>query len=340
MKIRYISVLTLIATCFVSAAFAQAPDRKAAQAVLKSYFEGKRVVVKIDMPAARAGIDLFPEKPVVMDFSKMSKRIGEYGTSLRAGDRPVVTELELGKDTLEFHLDGGGYGSMSDSSSEPRVPSYPTRSPKSNYEKDLENELKSATDSDRIKTIRRELERERNRRDRDYDRDMRDYNQAKAYRDDFVAQKRLTRGSRFNIKFDKRNTAEITPEELMRLLGEYVDFSIISGGGSGDGFSESGSSGQIADGPPYIGQWRSGRGDSLRIGNGLIQFGTKNQMEFKELFRVASANVYAIELLNPGDMSRYVFMKMGAGNIKLTYYDTLADLQNEVNPRGEETWSK
>lgn len=338
MKIRYISVLTLIATCFVSAAFAQPADRKAAQAVLKSFFEGKRVIVKIDMPAARAGIDLHPEKSVVMDFSKMSKRIGEYGTSLRAGDRPTVTELELGKDTLEFHLDGGGYGSMSDSSSEPRVPSYPTRSPKSNYEKDLENELKTATDNNRIKTIRRELERERNRRDRDYDRDMRDYNEAKAYRDDFVAQKRLTRGSRFNIKFDKRNTAEITPEELMRLLGEYVDFSTISGGG-GD-FSESGQTGQIADGPPYSGQWRSGRGDSLRIGNGLIQFGTKDRMEFKELFRVASAGVYAIELLNPGSMRRYILINMGASNIKLTYYDSLADLQNEVNPRGEETWTK
>lgn len=338
MKIRYISVFTLIAVCSISSASAQSADRKAAQAVLKNFFEGRRVIVKMDMPAARAGIDLHPEKAVVLDYAKMSKRMAEYGISLRAGDSPVVTELELGKDLLEFHLDGGGYGSMADSSAEPKVPSYPTRAPKSNYEKDLENELKTATNSDRIKVIRRELERERNRRDRDYDRDLRYYNEAKAYRDDFVAQKRPTRGSRFNIKFDKRNTAEITPEELMRLLGEYVDFGPITGEGDED-HSDSDENGQLADGPPYSGQWRSGRGDSLRIGNGLIQFGKRGQMEFRELFRVASAGVYAIELLNPGNMRRYVMIKMGPGNIKLTYYDTMTDLQNEANPRGEETWT-
>lgn len=325
--------------CLSVTALAQG-DRKAAQARLKQYFEGRRVTLKVDMPAARAGIDLYPEKSVVFDVSKNAKRLGEYGTSLREGDQPMVTEVEVSKDEIEFQLDGGGYGSPSDSSSEPHVPSYPTRSPKSEYEKGLENELKTATDSNRIKTIRRELDRERDRRERDYNRDLFEYNRAKRYRDEYVAQKRLTRGSRFNLKFDKYDTANMTPEELMRLLGNYIDFSGASGtntSGDNQGYSES-TGGSVSS---YKGTWRSGRGETLQIGNGVLRFGQGTQMEYREVLRMAAARVYAIEVLNPGNsMRRFVSITLGENDIKLGYYDTLDDLQNGINRKGEETWSR
>jgi hypothetical protein len=335
-------ITPLLILCFALTAFTQ-NDRKATQARLKQFFEGKRVMLKIDMPAARAGVDIYPEKPTVFDISKHAKRLAEYDISLRRGDEPIVTEVEVSGDEIEFQLDGGGYGSPADSSGEPYVPSYPTKSAKSNYEKDLENELKTATDSNRIKTIRRELERERSRRDREYNRDMGEYNRAVRYRDEYRREKRVTRGSRFNIKFDKRQTAGITPEILMDLLGPYIDFSGMTGIGEGPRFPiKDDSTGSSSGGAtPYVGDWRSGRGETLRIRSGLIQFGQGTQMEFREVFRMAASGLYAIEIMNPsGNMRRFVSINASGSDLKLAYYDTLDDMQNGINRKGEETWSK
>lgn len=339
MKNLFITVFLLL--CAALSAPAQT-DRKAAQARLKQYFEGKRVTLKIDMPAARAGVDLQLNKPAVLDFSKHSKRLGEYGISLRTGDSPVVTEVEVSGDEIEFQLDGGGYGSPGDSSSEPSVPSYPTKAPKSQYEKDLELEQKTATDSNRLRYIRKELDRERDRRDRNYNRDLYEYNRAKQYRDEFIAQKRPTRGSRFNLKFGKGdNTAAVTPDDLMKFLAEYVDFSNLDGIRIGQSRSTQKEELLPVPGKPYTGDWSNGRGERLRIANGLIQFGSGNQMEYREVFRMASTGVYAIEILNPsGSIRRFVSMAVGNAEIKLSYYNTLEDLQNGINRKGEETWSK
>lgn len=343
MKIIRLLTTGVFVLCVASAAHAQG-DRKAAQARLKQYFEGRRVVVKLDMPAARSGIDISPEKPQQIDFSKIARHIGEYGVSIRNGDSPTVTEVEVSKDEIEFQLDGGGYGSPSDSSSEPHVPSSPSRSSKSQYEKDLETELKTATDSARIKYLHKELDRERDRRDREYRRDSEEYERAVRYRDEYRRERRPTRGSRFNLKFKTTDTSTVTPEELMRLLANYVDFSGISGGGTG--YSESrGDNVEMPAGlstKPYIGNWRNGRGETLRIGNGIIQFGSGGAMEYREVFRVAAARVFAVEILRVGsaNMRRFVSINTSDREIRLAYYDTLDDLQNGTNRKGEETWSK
>jgi hypothetical protein len=333
----------LLIMCLAAGAFAQG-DRKAAQARLKQFFEGKRVILKLDMPAARSGIDVSPEKPQQVDFSKIAKHIGEFGVSIRAGDRPMVTEVEVSKDEIEFQLDGGGYGSPADSSSEPSVPSYPSKAAKSQYEKDIEAELKTATDSNRLKYLRRELDRERDRRDRDYRRDMNIYNRAKDYRDEYVREKRPTRGSRFNLKFKQTDTSTVTPEELMRLLAEYVDFSTLGRGGAdySESRNEPVETPVSSSGKPYLGEWRNGRGEILQIDNGILQFGRGSTIEYREVFRMA-AGVYALELLGNqrGGMRRFIsIMVIGRGEIKLSFYDTLEDLQNGRNVKGEETWSK
>lgn len=342
MTIRKLLSIGTIVLCFVAGAFAQG-DRKAAQARLKQFFEGRRVILKVDMPAARSGIDVSPEKPRQVDFSKIAKHIGEYGISLRTGDRPTVTEVELSKDEIEFQLDGGGYGSPADSSAEPSLPTYPSNT-KRQYEKDIEAELKTATDSNRIKYLRRELDRERDRRDRDYRRDLSEYNRAKSYRDEYVREKRPTRGSRFNLKFKQTDTSTVTPEELMRLLAEYVDFSTLGGGGGeySESRNDSGERLVSTSGKPYLGEWRNGRGEILQIDNGILRFGRGSNIEYREAFRMAAAGIYALELLGNqrGGMRRFISIVVGRSEVKMSFYDTLEDLQNGRNVKGDETWSK
>jgi hypothetical protein len=79
------------------------------QAALKRSFEGKRVILKIDMPATKAGVDVWPGRDMPVDFPRVTKGIKANGTAITAGENQMVTEVPLVKNHIEFHPGGGGY---------------------------------------------------------------------------------------------------------------------------------------------------------------------------------------------------------------------------------------
>jgi len=117
-----------------------APAAAQNEAVLKKAFEGKRVTVKIDMPATSDGIDLRPESDRPMDAKSYGDRVKKTGIAIHAGESAVVTLVRVKKDIIEFQLGGGGFGYESSSVSIPHVE-------KSNREKDLERLVKDETDA-------------------------------------------------------------------------------------------------------------------------------------------------------------------------------------------------
>ena len=52
------------------------------QAALSQFFEGKQVVVKIDMPGSQQGIDIFPQKPNSLDAKAYGKRMKSFPVAL------------------------------------------------------------------------------------------------------------------------------------------------------------------------------------------------------------------------------------------------------------------
>jgi hypothetical protein len=190
---------------------------------IESYFSGKEVVLKIDMPGTSKGVDLRFNKSSPMDWKEYSSRLKQFGPALRQGDSARVTTIVVRKDMIEFQLDGGGFGTFRDDTST-KVDSTPVE--KNAYEKSLEKQIADSTDDDQKLSLQRDLDRERARRERQQaanDRSAQIASQIKAQQ---VADDRMRGGSRFNLRWQTSIPANrLTPEAVMKLLADYVDFS-------------------------------------------------------------------------------------------------------------------
>lgn len=192
-------------------------------AELEQFFEGRKVKVKIDMPATKYGIDVWPARNPQMNFDDYAKRLKQFGTSVHEGDSLLITKLKVKKGLIEFQLGGGGFGTAGDDSS-----TYvSTDSPdKTRREKDLERDLKTVTDPAQKKKMKEELDDLRQDRAREDARLRTIAAEAEEFKKARVREQAKTGGSRFNIRYDKVIPAyALTPEAVMQALGAYVDFS-------------------------------------------------------------------------------------------------------------------
>jgi hypothetical protein len=189
---------------------------------VSQFFEGKQVVVKMDMPGTQQGVDIYPQRPQQLDVKSYSNRLKKFGTSLRNGDTVMITKVKVKDDNIEFQLGGGGYGTaFDDTDSSVNF----TPSGKSGREKELEDRLRSETDPDRRRSLRRELDDVRANRERRDDRDRNRAMEAAEAKKDRIDSRRAQGGSRFNIRLDTRKSVElITPQFIMSTLAQYVDF--------------------------------------------------------------------------------------------------------------------
>ncbi len=205
--------LSFVSTCQLGAQSQQA---------LSQFFEGKQVIVKMDMPGTQQGVDVYPQRPQRLDVKSYSGRLKKFGTSLRNGDPVVITKVKVKDNNIEFQLGGGGYGTPMDDTD---TSAHFTPSDKSGREKELENQLRNETDPDRRRALQRKLDDARADRER---RDRRDRAVAQDAADNkrqMIDVRRQQGGSRFNIKFDtKQAAAEVTPQTIMSALSQYVDF--------------------------------------------------------------------------------------------------------------------
>lgn len=214
---KNVLILLFLATC----AFAQTPT--GAQADLEQFFEGRKVRVKIDMPATKYGIDVWPTRNPQMNYDDYAKRLKQFGTAVREGDSLLITKVKVKKDLIEFQLGGGGFGTVGDDSN-----TYvSTDSPdKTRREKDLEHDLKTVTDPAQKKKMKEELDDLRQDRAREEARLRTIAAEAEEFKKARVREQAKTAGSRFNVRYDKVIPAyALTPEAVMQALAAYVDFS-------------------------------------------------------------------------------------------------------------------
>src|SRR5262245_54018078 len=220
-----VTIRTVVAASFfLTAAAAAAGDD--AEESLRHFFEGHYVTLLIDMPASQAGVDVYPEREYPLDYGKMSSQIGRSGVSVRRGQRIVVTKVKVKDDLIEFQIGGGGWSDFRNGSGS--ISAHTT--PKSSRERDLERRLREESDPGERRHLQRELDRER--REREY-RD--DQNRATAeivneQRRERDHERALDMGSRFNIRFEKKDVPEafLTPDGVVRALERYVDFGSLA----------------------------------------------------------------------------------------------------------------
>jgi hypothetical protein len=221
-----VTMRTVVAASLLLAAAAARADDDAAEQSLRHFFEGRYVTVLIDMPASQAGVDVYPEREYPLDFGRMSSRIGESGVSVREGQRIAVTKVKVKDDLIEFQLGGGGWSDFKNGSGSVS----PHVTPKSSRERDLERRVREEDDRAERRRLQRELDhlrREREYRD-EQNRMMADI--ANQQRREVDRQRALDMGSRFNIRFEKKDVpmAFLSPEGVVRALERYVDFGSLA----------------------------------------------------------------------------------------------------------------
>ena len=189
--------------------------------LLKNYFEGKRVELKIDMPATEKGVDVYPRRQLPVNYEEYGKRLKEFGTAIYIGDMIMITKVRTKGKHIEFQLGGGGYGTFWDESSDVSVP----YEDKSQREKDLEKQIKKETDSAKKKDMQDELDDLRDERERENRRLRADAEQRSIQKEQQIRDKATAAGSRFNIRHDEKITGrEMTPEYILAALAEFVYF--------------------------------------------------------------------------------------------------------------------
>jgi hypothetical protein len=220
-----IGMMTVAAGVVVMLVAPAAPAAAQNEDALRSFFEGKHVTVRIDMPGTSDGIDVRLDANRSIDYKRYGERLKDYGTAIRAGDSAIVTLLKVKGDVIEFQLSGGGFGTFGDdTSTSVNIKSIE----KSSREKELEKQVKAETDSHRRRELQDDLDEQRDRRERDNRRIDEERVRAEERKKEHISAERLRGGSRFNLRFPESVPSHIGPEDVMAALAEYVDFLPVS----------------------------------------------------------------------------------------------------------------
>ncbi len=212
---RVLTVLGLIAAVATPAA---AQD----EAALRSFFEGRRVAVTIDMPATSDGVDVHADASRPLDYQKYGERLKEFGTAIHARESATVTLVKVKKDLIEFQLGGGGFGTFGDDTS---TSVYIPHVEPSKRERELDQLIEDEDDKRRRRRLEDERDELRERRERANRRIDVERAVAETRKRELLAERRLAGGSRFNLRYERAVPSGIKPEEVMAALAQWVDFS-------------------------------------------------------------------------------------------------------------------
>jgi hypothetical protein len=194
------------------------------EGLLRSFFEGRRVMVNIDMPGTSDGIDVQADSSQALDYREYGQRLKQYGTAIHSRQSATVTLVKIKGDHIEFQLNGGGYGTFGDDTS--TSVSIPYVQP-SSRERELDRLIREEDDSHKRQRLEKERDELRDRRERQNRRIDADRAVAEAHKRDVLDERRRKGGSRFNLRYQDSVPAGIKPEEVMAALAEFVDFSSL-----------------------------------------------------------------------------------------------------------------
>ena len=198
-----------------------APAAAQSEADLRSYFEGRRVTLRMDMPGDSDGVDVHADAKRAIDFGKYKDALKRHGTAIHVDETAIVTLVKVKKDLIEFQLGGGGFGTFGDDIS--TSANLPLRE-KTSRERELEPRIKDEDDRAERRRLERELDDLRDRRERENRRIMAERERIEEQKRERIAERRLRGGSRFNVRYEDRVPSGMRPEDLMAALAEYVDF--------------------------------------------------------------------------------------------------------------------
>ncbi len=189
---------------------------------LRTAFEGRRVVVRLDLPATAKGLDVRPGESRPVDYPSLAKRYKSSGIGIRAGDTALVTKVKVKDDLIEFQLDGGGYGTFGDRATEPTGATPPMLG-ESDEERQLRKLEKTERDPAKQREYRAQLARARSERERSNALTSAVAQGSEIELERYRRERAAMGGSRINLRWERRvPDAALTPDGLRELLAKYV----------------------------------------------------------------------------------------------------------------------
>jgi hypothetical protein len=94
---------------------------------------------------------------------------------------------------------------------------------------------------------------------------------------------------------------------------------------------------------PYLGEWSNGTGETLSFTRRRLFYGEDDAYTYQDVTRDSDGRQYAIQITTPGRVnlfswSKFVSLAIDRRQMRITLYNSLADLLDGRNPRGEATW--
>jgi hypothetical protein len=215
------AIRPIVATLVLSSILAVPVAADRDYTFLKDIFEGRRVTVRMDMPATSDGVNVHVNSRRGLDLNEYRNNLRRYGVAIREGESVMVTLVKVKSDLIEFQLGGGGYGTFFDDTDTSADIPYIG---KSDRERSLERQIKNETDRNRRRQLERELDVLRDRRERENHYIRIERERISEYKQERLAFRRLQAGSRFNIRYRDRVPYDLRAEDIMDALAEYVEF--------------------------------------------------------------------------------------------------------------------
>jgi hypothetical protein len=186
------------------------------EAALWEYFEGRTVIAKVDLPATKAGFDIYPDGSPALNDAQYAKQLKQFGVAKQRNDLVTITDFKVKPKSIEIEFGGGNSGN------ETSAPVY-AAAVESQREKNLERDVERETDPVRKEKMEKELDDLRAQRAREDERLKAALAQlARASAD-------TSRGAssvfRFNLVFPGGVPSRaLRPEYVMAALKPWLDF--------------------------------------------------------------------------------------------------------------------
>ena len=198
------------------------PAHAQSEAALRDYFEGMPVMARVDLPAAKAGVDIYPDAAAAINNAQVGKQLRQSGVAIRRDDPITIKNLRVTAKSIELEFGHSDLRTSSDT-----TPVVYVTTEESQREKKLEQDIDRETDPARREKMQQDLDELILRRAREEARLKAAMAQlaASRAREDSDRQRTAGAASRFNLLFPGGIPSRaLSPEYLMSALKTWIDF--------------------------------------------------------------------------------------------------------------------
>jgi hypothetical protein len=192
------------------------------EAALREYFQGMNVTAKADLPAGKAGVDIYPDAAPAINKAQLDKQVRRFGVAFRRYDAITIKDVKVTARDIEVEFGPNESGTANSET----APTVSVATAPSQAERKIEQDIDRETDPARREKMQEDLNELILRRAREEARLKAAMAQLAAARaKDASDQPRATSTTRLDLLFPAGVPSRVlSPEYLIAALTPWIDF--------------------------------------------------------------------------------------------------------------------